>query len=698
MLTLASLGGVLAGCGEPPPPGLRTHHRLVEPAHRVRGGTRPAHLLATADPPFPANAESSARLPTATIGDDTRHVLAAHPTALLAAQASATLLGGQRLALTLPVPQPLANASALVVDARARQTGERDWVRLPPIVTTVQATGGPAIVTLDALIPAFPAGAEVQIFAVAHQAPGGPVTEHRSAPVEVPADASLALGFGVLDVARSFGAVQFHVAACDGDDCETLLDERLAPTAEAAGWQDRRLSLASLAGTTRSFRFRTVEDSGAALPVWSDPTVVAPARRGDPRLSILLLSIDTLRRDHLDLYGYERETAPFLRSLGEQGVVFERLVAEAASTGPSHMSMFTSLPALVHGVHGGVSHLDVPVRTLADTLRARGYATAAFTENGPLAHQRGFGIGFSEYAENKSADLMNPSGHVERTFAQAQDWLGRHGDRPFFLFVHTFQVHAPYAPSRRYRGLFTTPAASVPLRGTRPAEAYDREIRYVDDQLRVLHAWLTARGLAERTLIVVTSDHGEEFYEHGSLGHGTLPYQTVLGVPLIFVGPDVAAGVRRATLVHHLDLMPTLLAAAGVDAPADLYGESFAPLLRAGDEPTREPVPLFSASWELPAGLTPPAHAVRVGARKLIRFRQAESDPQGKVFDIGTDPGERRALDVQTASDLAALLDAHETKAEAERVRRRAEAGTPAEAAPLDPEREEKLRELGYLE
>jgi arylsulfatase A-like enzyme len=198
--------------------------------------------------------------------------------------------------------------------------------------------------------------------------------------------------------------------------------------------------------------------------------------------------------------------------------------------------------------------------------------------------------------------------------------------------------------------------------------------------------------------VVVTSDHGEEFYEHGSLGHGTLPYQTVLDVPLIVVGPEVAAGVRRTGLVHHLDLLPTLLDLAGVEVPAGLYGTSFAGLLGDGDEPAAEPTPLFSASWELPPGLEPPAHAVRVGARKLIRFRHAEGGPQGKVFDIGSDPAERRALDEQTASDLAALLEARETKAEAERIRLRAEAGTAAEAAPLDPEREEKLRELGYLE
>jgi arylsulfatase A-like enzyme len=624
-------------------------------------------------------------------------VLAAHPTAPLAILASTELLGGQRLALTLPVPTTLAGASALVVEALARLDGERDWVRLPPIVTPVQATGESAIVTLDALVPTLPSGATVQIYAVAYRPPGAPVTEHRTAALDVPDDAALELSFGVLDVASGFGSVHFYVEACDGDVCEPLLDERLDPAAAPAGWQDRRLPLTDLAGTIRSFRFRTVEETGASLPVWGDPTILAPAQRGDPRWSVLLISIDTLRRDHLDLYGYERETAPFLRSLGERGVVFERLVAEAASTAPSHMTMFTSLPALVHGVHNGLTGLAVPVRSLAELLRGRGYATAAFTENGPLAKSRGFGIGFSAYGENRSADLMNPSGHVERTFAQAQDWLSRHGDRPFFLFLHTFQVHAPYAPPKRYGTLFTERAPSVPLRGTRPAEAYDREIRYVDDQVRALLGSLTARGLTERTIVIVTSDHGEEFYEHGSLGHGTLPYETVLGVPLIVVGPHVAAGVRRTSLVHHLDLMPTILDLVGVEVPTGLYGHSFAALLRDGEEPAREPAPLFSASWELPLGLESPAHAVRVGQRKLVRFRHGDGE-QAKVFDVGTDPGERRALDPQTASDLAALLDARETQAEADRVRLRGEAGGPAEPATLDPEHEEKLRELGYID
>jgi arylsulfatase A-like enzyme len=391
--------------------------------------------------------------------------------------------------------------------------------------------------------------------------------------------------------------------------------------------------------------------------------------------------------------------------MAAHGVVFDGLIAEATTTDPSHMTMFTSLPASVHGVTRNFRTLTVPAVTLAETLRAHGYQTAAFTEDGPLAAQRGFAIGFDSYRENKSDDLIVPVGRVEDTFGQARQWLEQRGDRPFFLFLHTFQVHAPYRPPEVYRSLFDErEPASLSSSQRRTIANYDREIRYVDDELGKLVVWMEQRGLGDHnTIWVVLSDHGEEFWEHGSLGHLALPHEELLRVPLIARGPGIARGVRRSDMVHHLDLMPTLLELAGAPVPDDAQGRSFAPRLRPKEAGGGDPVPraLLSASWVLPDGYVPPAFAVRIGSEKMMR----RTEPGGVVetwYDLAADPHERDPRKPVPAR-LRAAIEANENAATALRsqLRERAEAAArPAapESAPLDPEREEMLRALGYIE
>ena len=473
----------------------------------------------------------------------------------------------------------------------------------------------------------------------------------------------------MLAPAAAQGPVRFSLEACEKDRCSTVLAELVDPATPAGRvWNDRSLDLSALAGSTRTLRFRTEHLPGGGpftLPVWGDPVVLAPAAAPDPRPNLILLSIDTLRRDHLDAYGYFRETAPFLRErVATEGVVFDGLIAEAATTDPSHMTMFTSLPAPVHGVTMQLEGLDVPVTTLAEVLRGERYRTAAITEDGPLAHDRGFAIGFDAYRENKSASTILPAGRVEDTFRQAREWLDRNADRPFFLFLHTFQVHAPYKPPARYRTLFpeAEPAALTPAQRGAIAD-YDREIRYVDDQLAELVRFAEERGLGDDTIWIVLSDHGEEFWEHGSVGHGTLPFEEVLRVPLIVRGPGIARGVRRADALHHLDLMPTLLelAGAGAKAPPEMQGRSFAALLREGAAAAAPAAPrlLVSAAWMLPPPFEAPALALRLGTDKLIRKR----DPSGWSelgFDLATDPGEQQPRPLGTPA-LQAGLDAYQS-------------------------------------
>ena len=333
--------------------------------------------------------------------------------------------------------------------------------------------------------------------------------------------------------------------------------------------------------------------------------------------------------------------------------------------------------------------MEGPLATTAQLLRGRGYATAAITEDGPLARESGFGIGFDRYVENKSRDLMLPEGHVTRTFEQARAHLSRVGDRPFFLFLHTFQVHSPYAPPPEYAQLFETSETSARAVAMR---AYDQEIRFVDDAIASLYEWMKSRGLLENTYFFLLSDHGEQFYEHGMLGHGTPPFEEVLRVPLIVTGPGVPTG-RNASPLAHLDLLPTMLDLAGVPIPAAAHGRSFASLLRGEATELSERLRV-SGSWTLPAGFSVPAFALRSGSWKLMRVTR-DGEVIDRLYDLAADPSERSdvgAREVERTRALSLLLTRYQAEA--------GRAGAPSEpsAVPLDPEREDMLRALGYIE
>jgi arylsulfatase A-like enzyme len=554
----------------------------------------------------------------------------------------------------------------------------------------------------------IPLSGNVQLQIEAHQPPGR-TTSYRTRAVDIPSTAALEFSLGVLEAAGSQGPVRFAVEACRDASCVAIFDEVLDPASEGVrGWQDRRVDLTPLGGSPHSLHFTSehMGDGDFSLPVWGAPTIVARTAEPDTRLNVVLLSIDTLRRDHLDLYGYDRETAPYLRNkLAARGTALERLIAESATTDPSHMTMFTSLPALVHGVTCCRERLAVPAVTLAEILRSQGYRTAAFTENGPLAHERGFSIGFDRYIENKTPGRIRPTGHVARTFSQARSWLEKHSEGPFFLFLHTFQVHAPYEPPAKYDSSFSdSPTRGATAEAGPVIDAYDREIRYTDDELRVLHEWMEARGINEQTIWIVLSDHGEEFFEHGTRGHATLPYETVLRVPMIFQGPGIRSGARLSASVRHVDLMPTILDLLGMPASPQSTGTSFAASLSesqaAAFENDLAPSPIFSATWVLPKGLTAPALSVLEGDYKLIRYLK-DGEEGFEFYDLASDPAEANNLYSPDDTRQLRLRKLLRRYVEESAAHRRALGGAEPEESPLfipDPGTEETLRALGYIE
>lgn len=380
------------------------------------------------------------------------------------------------------------------------------------------------------------------------------------------------------------------------------------------------------------------------------------------------------------------------------------------------MTMFTSLQPSVHGAteNTGVRTLPTSARTLAELLRDAGIATAAITENGAIDRSRGFGRGFDVYVENREAQSANlRTGHIEETFGRGLRWLERARDRRFFLFLHTYQVHNPFTPPPQYDRFFTEApgvlARPPELRSDWDPLLYDREIRYTDDRVQALVESLRVAGLLENTLLVVTSDHGEAFLEHGFVAHGANVHREVVNVPLLVRGPGVPGGRRLKNPVPMVDLMPTLLDLMGVDGSGAEMGRSQAALIRGAPEPEDAQRAIYSEAWAERAyrakgfDLIPqPTVALRLGSLKLIRSRTDLRDPtrfRYELYDLVSDPLERVDLypgKPHLGEDLVRMLRRHDAAVEALHDR----LGEPAANAEpaVDPDLEEKLRALGYIE
>jgi arylsulfatase A-like enzyme len=330
----------------------------------------------------------------------------------------------------------------------------------------------------------------------------------------------------------------------------------------------------------------------------------APLRPVASTRGYVLISIDTLRADHLGLYGYRRPTSPFLDRLGARATVFDNAIVQVPGTLPSHMCMFTGLYPPEHGVYPPDAVLSAQIPTLPEVFRQGGFRTAGFTEGGYVAGRFGFARGFDEFNDQ----VAKQPDDVETTFRRGVGFLESiRPEQRFFLFLHTYVVHDPYTPPARYRSLFADgappPDAFAPTgpnfvrfnlgNGTISPAArqyyealYDADVRYADDVVNWFFAELARLGLADETTVVITSDHGEEFLEHGKMVHEQV-YHELLHVPLLIVHPDPATRARIEPLVQSIDIAPTLYALAGIDAPPRISGQSLVPYLAGRHEPLR---------------------------------------------------------------------------------------------------------------
>ncbi|MCB1009961.1 MAG: sulfatase [Acidobacteria bacterium] len=425
--------------------------------------------------------------------------------------------------------------------------------------------------------------------------------------------------------------------------------------------------------------------------------------RPEPRAkSVVIVDIDTLRADRLSAYGFERDTSPHLDRLAGEGTRFAWAFSQAPYTLPSQTSILTSLYPSRHGVFHDGDRLADDAATLAETFRERGFATAAFVDGGYMKPVFGLDQGFDLYQDLNGGGLAVGEEPIAR-------WLREHRDRPFFLLVHTYDTHTPYAPPEPFRSRFEA-LVEPPTAGFVPDSAtleairlskysetprsleprdlayadamYQAEIAFVDAWFGRFDALLAELGVRDETVVAVVSDHGEEFQEHGSVLHEKL-YATVTRVPLLVRGPGVPAGRVVEEVVETIDLAPSLLELAGLPAPPKMEGRSFVETWRGG-----APADGIAISESPFFGLQ---RAVATDRFHLI----LHLDGSGReLFEYRDDPAEQRDL---ADADAAALTETARRLAAwgAGRPLPRSERSPGAETLPEDVV--ESLRALGYL-
>jgi len=313
----------------------------------------------------------------------------------------------------------------------------------------------------------------------------------------------------------------------------------------------------------------------------------------------ILISIDTLRADHLEAYGYGRDTSPFLTKMAQRGVLFENAITPIPSTLPAHVSMLTGLHPKEHLVYPPDGVIPDSIEMLAEVFQGAGYTTAGFTDGGFMSGSYGFNRGFDEWNDNPQKNGVPYSRRIETTLEYGLNFLrSLEPNEPFFLFLHTYAVHDPYAPPEAYVGRYWSKPAPPDIwaptgpnfgrfncghNTLSPAERdyfvslYDAGIRYVDDSLATFFSDMASAGISEDEItVVLTADHGEEFLEHGYLSHEQAFHHNV-HIPLVVLHPSLVPA-RIKTAVSITDITPTLLELAGIAWDETESGQSLVAL------------------------------------------------------------------------------------------------------------------------
>jgi arylsulfatase A-like enzyme len=568
--------------------------------------------------------------------------------------------------------------------------------------------------------------------------------------VTVPPAAWLDVGLGTVDE----GAVTFKVVAqTAGQPGEpaALLEQTVTTPYR---WEPRAIDLAQFANREVTLTLSVSAAENGAIGLWGAPvvrrrTTTPSAAQGVtaalPQIpqGVIVIWADTLRSDHLDAYGYDRETAPVLRQFAKEGVLFQNNTSQATWTKVATPSMATSLYPSTHGVAQFNDRLPATATTLAEVYRGAGYATVGFASNLFTGQFTNLHQGFEEQHEDGSLPNQGSSKTAREYVDRMVRWLEGHRDIPFFAFLHLYDPHDPFEPGRPYDSMWADPAKrdehyrnlttvrkfiSDPLnrlfgmpsrdelvKAKLDPDAhieheigwYDGSIRGLDTEIGRLLQRLKALGLDERTLVVFVADHGEEFLDHGRTFHGQTVYGELTHVPLMMRWPgQLPAGHVVPEVVQTIDVMPTLLAISGLAAPAEAQGQSLVPLLRprsAGSDSGWRARPAISekALTDPSKGAAPSPHdteafAIVDGGWKLIHnTARPRGGPEFELYEFPKDRLNRNNVadaNPEVVQRLAKILASWRQMATAAKLKPDAES-----TKGLTQEQLQRLRSLGYI-
>ncbi|MBS3818803.1 sulfatase [bacterium] len=458
--------------------------------------------------------------------------------------------------------------------------------------------------------------------------------------------------------------------------------------------------------------------SQSSLGFWFNPVLYTPSKK---KPNVILISLDTLRADHLGCYGYERNTTPHIDSFSSQSALFSNVYTSSPWTLPSHVSLLTSLFGVHHQVYNEDEKMDPSMVTLADVLRQESYFCSAFTGGALVSALYGFSKGFDSYRQTARGFWRKDA--AEDVGQKACHWLERNKEKNFFLFLHTYQPHNPYSSPSPYRSLFLSDdpewksidllhhlggkkgvfKALSPRERRNIINLYDGEIRYTDEKLvyPVLEK-LKELGLYEQTLIVLTSDHGEEFYDHKGWEHGHTLYDELLKVPLIIKFPQGRfAGEKIDSIVRLVDIMPTLLEELGIPySDYELDGRSLIPFLEGKESQDR--VFLADKGDNIVGSHIPQKISMNKGSKKLILNQEFNLQEKNfftfpppavepvEIYDLDKDPEEKQNIADQNSTLAHQIIKAINDLYEEAKKRKKFK-------AQIDKETEEQLKALGYI-
>ena len=500
--------------------------------------------------------------------------------------------------------------------------------------------------------------------------------------VQVPAGGRLSFSYGLQQ--RMGVPITFKARFEDegGAPATELVAATVDPETQGRIWQEHSADLSPLAGKKGKIVFETEADPTfdplRGFPAWGSPEISAPGETG--KWNLVWIVVDTLRSDRLSVYGYGENTSPNLEKFARQrAAVFENTIAAAPWTLPSHVSMFSGLGALEHGVNYLRPAPD-SMTMIAEHLRKNGYSTLAVTGGAFLSTRFGLSQGFDRFAYVTESALVNdPSGSKDlpSTLSGVADWLAQKPAEPFFFFVHTYVVHTPYVAQQPYfdeiygqpkpaeiRSISSTlipPAAAngwqqvsdLQVNGPegqvlpyspdqRPLldALYDSGVRAADEAIAKILGQLDEQGLRDRTMVVITSDHGESLGDHGAQGHYKL-YDELVKVPLLIAWPDGRGrGEKIATQVRLIDLPATVTDSLGLPPMPQGEGSSVLPLLEDPDAEFPRAAESLSASANHGISL-------RIGNRQKFIYQHSpwdETHGQRELYDLEADPAELENL------------------------------------------------------